>query len=152
MLRRYSRLHYMLLLAAALLCLAPLTSCEPSNAAATSGDPARQDTQSTQAVTSFVVRFRTPHPLARAQELEAAGRCDEARRLAQETISAQAELAGLCFDRFTLGGAEIVLASCTPVAAADAEAFQRTWVERLAAMDGVEYAEANLVVTGAGCS
>jgi hypothetical protein len=103
------------------------------------------------AVASFVVRFREPHPLARAQALEAAGQCEQAQQLARETIAARADLAGLCFDRFTLGGAEIVLKACAPISPDEAEAFQRTWVERFATMDGVEYADANLVVTPAEC-
>jgi hypothetical protein len=101
-----------------------------------------------EAATSFIVRFRAPHPLLRAQELEAAGRCQEAQQLARQTIAARPELAGLCFDRFTVGGAEIVLGACAPVA--DAAAFQQTWAQRFAAMEGVEYAEPNVIGTAAG--
>jgi hypothetical protein len=99
---------------------------------------------------SLLVRFRDPHPLARAQALEAAGRCPEAAQLARETLATRADLTELCFERFTVGGAEIVLAACAPPA--DGQAFQQAWVERLRAMDDVEYAEANVIVQPEDCA
>ncbi len=92
---------------------------------------------------SFVVRFTAPHPLARAQDIAAAGRVAEARRAAVAALNGQRNLRGLCFDRFTLGGAETVLAACSGVS--DARTFQARWTERLNAMSGVDYAEANAV-------
>jgi hypothetical protein len=98
----------------------------------------------------LIVRFRQAHPLGRAQALEAQGRCEEAAQLARDTLAAQGEFAGLCFDRFTLGGAEIVLKACAPPD--DIDAFQQHWIERLEAMEQVEYAEPNLISEAAGCS
>lgn len=92
---------------------------------------------------SFVVRFVDPHPLARAQAIAASGRVAEGRRAAIAAINGQANLRGLCFDRFTVGAAEIVLAACQPVEGPDA--YRARWLRRLNAMRGVEYAEANAV-------
>lgn len=93
---------------------------------------------------SFVVRFAPGHPLARAQDYAEHGQMRRAEREAERVIRRDRALAGLCFDRFTLGGAEIVLMACE--APADAETFQRDWSQRLAAMRGVEYAEANVIL------
>jgi hypothetical protein len=93
----------------------------------------------------LIVRFRAPHPLAGAQGLEAEGRHDDAVRLARATLAAGPDFTGLCFNRFTVGGAEIVLQPCTPVPPGNAAAFQRDWIVLLNAMDEVEYAEANAV-------
>jgi hypothetical protein len=137
-------------LCAALLALsAPLSACAPDNAAPA---PAAADAPSaSHGASSFIVRFKAPHPIARAQALDAAGRCEEAERLARETLAARADLAGLCFDRFTIGGAEIVLKSCTPLAQTDLAAFELAWVARFAAMDGVEYAEPNRLAAIDAC-
>jgi hypothetical protein len=96
-----------------------------------------------------VVRFAPNHALGRAQALEASGRCDEAARLARETIAASSELRGLCFDRFTLAGAETVLVSCAPVPRAQSGAYQRDWLARFRAMRGVEYAD--MIVQVSNC-
>lgn len=98
----------------------------------------------------FVVRFEPPHPLAEAQALEAAGRCAEAAALARATVATRSDLAGLCFDRFTLGGTEIVLAACEPPHNVDL--FQEAWLERLRAMDGVAYADPNATAEAVECS
>jgi hypothetical protein len=97
----------------------------------------------------FIVRFEEPHPLARAQALQAADRCDEAAELARDTLTARSELAGLCFDRFTLGGAEIVLTACEQPA--DPEQFASVWLQRLRAMNGVVYADVNASARAAEC-
>jgi hypothetical protein len=94
---------------------------------------------------TFVVAFEEGHPLRRAQALEAQGRHAAAVRAANEALRAQRELRGLCYDRFTVGGAEIVLRLCTPPADAERAAVQRRWAARLAAMDGVAYAEPNVI-------
>jgi hypothetical protein len=133
----------------AVLAFSPLTACSPAPAQGeTRQDGALREgfaqIETAQPV-SFTVRFKPRHPLGRAQALEAEGRRDQAQRLARQTISASSELQGLCIDRFTLGGAEIVLVSCQPVPKARREAFEQTWIGRLRAMSDVEYADVNVV-------
>ncbi|MEJ0060244.1 MAG: hypothetical protein WDM79_11995 [Terricaulis sp.] len=96
---------------------------------------------------SFVVRFGDHHPLAAAQRLAAEGEIDEARRSAERALTRQRSLRGLCFDRFTVGGAEIVLKSCEPLTEREAESFRRRWSERFQSMSGIDYAEANVILT-----
>ena len=95
---------------------------------------------------TFLVRFAEDHPLARAQALAAEGRENAAQRAAERGVRTDRELRGLCFDRFTAGGAEIVLKPCAPVAPEDREDFRQEWAEKLSAMPGVDYAEANVIV------
>ena len=59
----------------------------------------------------------------------------------------QTAFAGLCFDRFTVGGAEIVLRTCEPVAASERNSVQQSWGARLQAMRAVEYVDANATAT-----
>jgi hypothetical protein len=92
---------------------------------------------------SLLVRFEAPHPMARAQALAAAGRFDEAAESARQTIRTRRDLRGLCYDRFTNGGAEVVLRACAPVPRAQRTRFQETWAQRLNSVEGVEYAEPN---------
>jgi len=100
---------------------------------------------------SFVVRFEDTHPLGRAQALEAAGRCEEAAHAARTSIAESPALAGLCFERFTAGGAETVLVACTPPTG-DVAAFQDQWITRLRAMDGVDYADINVTFEIVECA
>jgi hypothetical protein len=93
--------------------------------------------------TSFIVHFSDLHPLGRAQALEAEGRHAEAEQLARSTLREDRSLRDLCFDQFTLGGAEIVLGACTALAAAERPAFQDRWLKRFADMASVDYAEPN---------
>jgi len=95
---------------------------------------------------SFIVRFEPPHALARAEALAAEGRDAEARQLAEQTLRRERALRGLCFDRFTLGGAEIVLRPCVPPPAGEREQFGRDWTRRLSGMRGVTYAESNAIL------
>ncbi|MGE0829945.1 MAG: hypothetical protein AB7O04_11405 [Hyphomonadaceae bacterium] len=95
---------------------------------------------------SFIVRFRPDHPMGEAQALEAAGQCEAARALAERTLRDRRELSGLCFNRFTAGGAEIVLDVCA--SAADSE----DWLARLRAMEDVEYADGNMIVQIDDCN
>jgi hypothetical protein len=88
----------------------------------------------------ILAAFERSHPMSEAQRLFAAGRRDEARALAARLLAERRDLRGLCFARFTLGGAEIVLGAPDPASAAQ-------WAERLSAMDGVAYAETNLVAS-----
>lgn len=93
---------------------------------------------------SFVVRFQGSGPIARAQARAARGDVDRAAREVEVQLGRQRAFAGLCFDRFTAGGAEIVLRTCAPVVARDSAAVQRTWLTRLRAMRAVAYADANV--------
>ncbi len=99
---------------------------------------------------SFLVRFRGRGPIARAQALAAGGRETEAARRVQAQLARQHAFQGLCFDRFTLGGAEIVLRSCEDVAPAERAAFQTRWLARLNSMGAVEYADANTIAAPSG--
>lgn len=95
---------------------------------------------------SFIANFRSSHALGQAQVLEGAGRHDEAQALAAAGLRDDAALHGLCFDRFTLGGAEIVLSVCAPSSLEDTFVMQRRWLEHLGATPGIIYVERNLVV------
>lgn len=124
--------------------MAPPEDGDPvAEPAAVDGPPPPQTLAPVRARPSFVVRFEQPHPLARAQEIAARGRIAEARRAALATLNSQRNLRGLCFERFTLGGAEMVLSACEPVT--NASAFETRWTRDLNAMAGVAYAEPNAV-------
>jgi hypothetical protein len=94
---------------------------------------------------SFIVNFRPSHNLGQAQALQSVGRHDEARQLVAATLRDDTALRGLCFERFTLGGAEIVLNVCAPDSWEDPLVTQRRWLEQLGATPGVAYVERNLV-------
>lgn len=131
-----------------MLCAAFLAACAP---AATSQMPvAIESTEQVQTDAahlrvSFIVSFRPSHDLGRAQALHNAGRYDEAAQLVAATLRDDMALRGLCFERFTLGGAEIVLTVCAPSSSDESVATQRRWLEQLSAAPGVLYAERNLV-------
>lgn len=95
----------------------------------------------------FIVRFRGTGPIARAQALAARGQLQQAQRQVELQLQRQTAFAGLCFDRFTVGGAEIVLRTCEAVAASERISVQRCWGARLQAMRAVEYVDANAMVT-----
>jgi hypothetical protein len=141
----------MAFLVAAASWLAALAACAPESSEPLPPQTAAQAPaeQARPSSASLLVRFQDPHPLAHAQALEAAGRCPEAEQLARETLATRADLAGLCFERFTAGGAEIVLAACAPTS--DGQAFQQGWIVRLQAMEDVEYAEANVIAQPENC-
>jgi hypothetical protein len=92
---------------------------------------------------AFLVRFRGEGPIARAQRDAARGRTSQAQAIIEAQLRRQAPFNGLCFDRFTVGAAEIVLRSCEPVAASDRAAYQQRWTARLDAMGSVEYVDPN---------
>ncbi|MDX2234471.1 MAG: hypothetical protein NW200_08220 [Hyphomonadaceae bacterium] len=94
----------------------------------------------------FIVRFKDNHPLSRAQALAEQGARAQAEASARETLARRSDLTGLCFRRFTLG-AEIVLAHCAAVPPAKIADTSDRWVRRLKAMAGVQYADANVVLT-----
>jgi hypothetical protein len=100
-----------------------------------------------EAPVGFIVRFRGDGPIARAQAQAAAGRMAQAQRQVEAQLVRQTPFSGLCFDRFTVGGAEIVLRTCEPVAAAERAYIQQMWATRLRAMRAVEYVDPNATVT-----
>lgn len=136
------------LLAAVMAFAVVLTSCAP---AATSPIPSvieSSDQVQTEAAAlrvSFIVNFSSAHALGRAQALQAAGRFDEAAKLVAATLSDDRELRGLCFEHFTLGGAEIVLSVCAPSSLEESFGTQRRWLGHLGATPGLIYVERNLV-------
>ncbi|MEZ5957111.1 MAG: hypothetical protein R3C27_07890 [Hyphomonadaceae bacterium] len=95
----------------------------------------------------FIVRFRGTGPIARAQAMAASGQLQQAQRQVEFQLQRQRAFAGLCFDRFTVGGAEIVLRTCEAVAASERTSVQQRWGARLQAMRAVEYVDANATVT-----
>lgn len=96
---------------------------------------------------AVLVRFRGAGPIARSQARAAAGQTQAAQREVEAQLRRQTAFAGLCFDRFTVGGAEIVLRTCEPVAASERARVQQNWLTRLRAMRAVEYADANAAAT-----
>jgi hypothetical protein len=103
--------------------------------------------QTSAAPVGFIVRFRGTGPIARAQAQAARGQLAQAQRQVTLQLQRQTAFSGLCFDRFTVGGAEMVLRTCEPVAASERSAVQQSWSTRLRAMRAVEYVDANATVT-----
>jgi hypothetical protein len=95
----------------------------------------------------FLVRFRGNGPVARAQALAARGQVAQAERRVRAQLARQSGLRGLCFERFTVGAAEIVLRSCEAVSPRQNAAVQARWLARLNAMASVEYADANVAAS-----
>jgi hypothetical protein len=95
---------------------------------------------------SFLVRFEGSGPLGQAQALAERGREAEARRTAEAALARQSAFRGLCFDRFTLGGVEMVLRSCAPVSAGEHARLSADWLARMRALSAVVYAEPNVSV------
>lgn len=102
--------------------------------------------QTDAAYVGFIVKFRGSGPIARAQALAGRGQLAQAQRQVEVQLNRQTWAAGLCFDRFTVGGAEIVLRTCEAVAASERNAVQQSWGTRLRAMRAVEYVDANATV------
>ena len=129
-------------------CIIGMAACVP--AASPQAPVIADEAQPAQAVTapagmSFIVNFRASHALGQAQSLQGAGRYDEAEQLVGVTLHDDAAFRGLCFERFTLGGAEIVLNVCAPSPWEEPLVTQRRWLEQLGATPGVVYVERNLV-------
>ncbi len=95
----------------------------------------------------FIVKFRGPGPISRAQDRASRGDLAQAQRQVEIQLGRQSAFAGLCFDRFTVGGAEIVLRTCETVAVSERSAVQQSWGARLQAMRAVEYVDANATAT-----
>ena len=96
---------------------------------------------------AFLVRFQGSGPIAQAQARAARGQVQGAQRTVEAQLRRQSAFAGLCFDRFTVGAAEIVLRSCEAVAGHERAAYQARWLARLQAMRAVAYADANASVS-----
>jgi hypothetical protein len=96
---------------------------------------------------SFVVRFRGSGPIARAQARAARGDATLAQREVELQLRRQDSFRGLCFDRFTVGGAETVLRTCAAIVASERAGMQQSWLTRLRAMRAVEYADVNATAT-----
>lgn len=92
---------------------------------------------------AFLVRFRGAGPIARAQALAARGQTTSAQRQVEAQLIRQTDFSGLCFDRFTVGGAEIVLRTCAAIVASERASVQQRWLTRLRAMRAVDYVDAN---------
>ena len=92
---------------------------------------------------AFLVRFQGSGPIARAQARAARGQAAAAQRSLEAQLRRQSAFSGLCFDRFTVGAAEVVLRSCEPVAAHERASYQARWLARLQAMRAVAYADGN---------
>lgn len=95
----------------------------------------------------FLVRFRGTGPIARAQALAQRGDLTAAQRQIEQQLRRQTDFAGLCFDRFTVGGAEVVLRTCAAIVASEQAGVQQRWLTRLRAMRGVAYVDANASVS-----
>jgi hypothetical protein len=136
-------------------CIIGVAGCAPSATSQT--PPAAENTQQTLAADtpspmSFIVNFRPSHALGQAQALQNAGRYEEAARLVSVTLRDNTALRGLCFERFTVGGAEIVLNVCAPDPFEDPLVTQSRWLEQLGATMGVAYVERNLVAQQEGAA
>lgn len=135
----------------ALIAAALVLSLLPSGRNAEAQQPIQGVYQTAQAPAAthvgFLVRFRGDGPIARSQALAARGRQDAAQREIEAQLIRQSAFNGLCFDRFTVGAAEVVLRSCEPVPMAERAAFQQRWLARLETMRAVDYVDANASVS-----
>jgi hypothetical protein len=122
---------------------------QPDTAAVAQPQAAAQiaQTETRAAPVGFIVRFRGQGPIARAQGQAARGQLAPAQRHVELQLRRQSAFSGLCFDHFTVGGAEMVLRTCETVAASERAAVQQRWGARLRAMRAVEYVDVNATVT-----
>jgi len=96
---------------------------------------------------SFLVRFQGGGPIARAQAAAARGGEAQAQRTIEVQLRRQRAFAGLCFDRFTAGAAEVVLRTCAAIVPSERATVQQQWLTRLRAMRAVAYADANIAAS-----
>ncbi|HRE43093.1 MAG TPA: hypothetical protein PKY87_03895 [Terricaulis sp.] len=96
---------------------------------------------------AFLVRFQGRGPIAAAQREAQRGRTVAAQRVIEAQLARQSGFAGLCFDRFTVGAAEVVLRTCESVAVSDRAGVQQSWVARLRAMRAIAYVDPNAVAS-----
>lgn len=127
----------------ALMVTAVAIAAQPAPGPQTIGGFETAQVQTQAAPLAFIVRFRGTGPIARAQAQAARGETQAAQRQVEIQLVRQTDFAGLCFDRFTVGGAEIVLRTCDAIAASERAALQQRWLTRLRAMRSVAYADVN---------
>jgi len=96
---------------------------------------------------AFLVRFQGQGPIASAQRAAQGGRLAQGQRVIEAQLARQTAFAGLCFDRFTAGAAEVVLRTCDVIAANARAATQQNWLTRLQAMRAIAYVDANAVAS-----
>jgi type IV secretory pathway VirB10-like protein len=95
----------------------------------------------------FIVAFKPTHPMAQALRLSAENKDAEAEALAKRLLVRRKEFAGLCFQGFTLAGAEVVLTLCEPVPDSKAESASRQWENYIRTkISGVAYADRNVTL------
>ncbi|MEQ1818197.1 MAG: hypothetical protein ABL871_06255 [Terricaulis sp.] len=132
----------------ALMAVALFIALQPETPALAQAQSAAQLAQAQRAEPlSFIVKFRGSGPVSRAQSRAARGDLASAQRQVEIQLGRQSAFSGLCFDRFTVGGAEIVLRTCEAVAASERSAVQQSWGARLRAMRAVEYVDVNATAT-----
>lgn len=130
--------------------LAVAPGCVPHTPTASAEPSSRVSPASLQ----FLVHFAPSHPMGKAQTAQEAGQEAEASALARTALEQDRALTGLCFEGFTLGGGEVLLAVCEG-SVEDAHSLRMHWLDRLASMAGVEYADSNVILqpdTSAGRS
>ena len=98
------------------------------------------------AETRFIVKFKPASALGHAQDLARQGKLSQARENAVAALKRTSSLKGLCFDRFTLGGAETVLRACPRLPPATHDAAAAWFLTRLKANPSIDYADQNLGV------
>jgi hypothetical protein len=116
---------------------------EAAPARATSSEPVQFTQAQAASPSSFLVRFRGSGPIARAQADAARGRMTQAQRRIETELRRQRAFAGLCFERFTAGAAEVVLRTCNAITARERAATDARWLSRLRSMRAVAYADVN---------
>lgn len=94
----------------------------------------------------FIIRFSGQHPLAKAQAQYQSGDLAGAEAAAKTAVAQNRALRGLCFEKFTLGGSETVLAVCNRISATRVRAESDRWARRLRALDDVDYVDPNVIL------
>lgn len=131
----------------AVIAVALMFAAEPAPEAQAQPQGAFEIAQAQAEPVAFLVRFRGEGPIARSQAQAVRGQTGAAQREIEVQLRRQSAFAGLCFDRFTLGAAEVVLRTCDAIAASERAAVQARWLQRLQAMRAVAYADANTTAT-----
>jgi hypothetical protein len=144
---RFEALRYLGIAASSAAMLAAITlALSPAPAAdAQTASPVLAQAPPQAASVAFLVRFRGDGPIANAQREAARGHLQRAQAIVETQLQRQAPFSGLCFDRFTVGGAEIVLRSCEPIAPEARDTYRQHWLRRLDAMGSVEYVDSNAI-------
>jgi hypothetical protein len=95
----------------------------------------------------FLVAFRGGGPIARAQAQARRGQTSEGEERIRTELRRQSEFQGLCFSRFTLGAAEVVLRTCAAIVASERTTVQERWLAQLRGMRAVAYVDVNATAT-----